>query len=385
MVKAYLFPWRANNEFTLLVDAQRFFPAMLAAIDKAEHFILFEQYLVKSGEILDQFIDHLLQAKLRGVAIYILLDDFGCSEVSRTDYLRLTQAGIEVLYYNPLSWRSLYRSMRRDHRKLLVADNRVAFVGGAGISDDYAEGDSHSMNWHDVMLSIEGENVEDWIQSFMFVWEHSSGRLPMIAEYTRLSHGLQTGRVHLSRGLLRNDILRSVISHIYKSSHRVWLTTPYFVTNRKLRHALRRAARNNVDVRLLLPGPISDHPWVSHASRRYYHKLLQSGVKIFEYQPRFIHAKVVLCDDWVSIGSSNLDRWNQRWNLDANQAVLDSRFCAQVASMFEYDFTQSQLITSDDWQRRPWYQRLRERYYGFYVSLLHWFNYVITRMHKNRP
>jgi cardiolipin synthase len=385
MVKAYLFPWRANNQFTLLVDAPRFFPAMLAAIDSAKHFILFEQYLVKSGQVLNLFIEHLLQARQRGVQIFVLLDDYGSSEVRRSDCQRLTQAGVDVVFYNPLSWRSLYRSLRRDHRKLLVVDNSVAFVGGAGISDTYTDGNPQCMNWHDVMLQIEGENVEDWIQSFMFVWQQSTERMPIIADYTRASFGKQTGRVYLSRGLLRNDIVRSVIAHIHKSSHRVWLTTPYFVTNRKLRRALRRAARNEVDVRLMLPGPISDHPWVSHAGRRYYYKLLQSGVKIYEYQPRFVHAKVILCDDWVSIGSSNLDRWNQRWNLDANQAVLDGQFSQQVAAIFETDFAQSRLITHEDWERRPLWQRVKERYFGFYVSLLQWFNYVITRLNKNRP
>ena len=385
MVRAYLFPWRANNRFTLLVDAQRFFPAMLAAIDSASHFILFEQYLVKSGAVLDQFIQHLLHARQRGVHVYVLLDDYGSKEVSRSDCQRLTRAGAELVFYNPLSWRSLYRSLRRDHRKLLVVDNRIAFVGGAGISDAYTAGNPQNMNWHDVMLQIEGENVEDWIQSFMYVWQRSTERMPVIADYNRATVGDQTGRVHLSRGLLRNDIVRSVIAHIHKSSHRIWLTTPYFVTNRKLRRALRRAARDEIDVRLLLPGPISDHPWITHAGRRYYNKLLQSGVKIFEYQPRFAHAKVVLCDDWVSIGSSNLDRWNQRWNLDANQAVLDAQFSLQVAAMFENDFALSRQITHEDWERRPLWQRFKERYFGLYVSVLHWFNYVITRMNNNRP
>lgn len=385
MVKAYFFPWRANNRFRLLIDGQQFVPAMFAAIDNARHFVLFEQYLVKSGEVLDGFIDHVLQARERGVQVYLLLDDYGSHETKRRDSRRLIEAGVELVFYNPVSWRALYRSLRRDHRKLLVVDNRVAFVGGAGLSDVYLEDIPQRMNWHDVMLQIEGDNVEDWIQSFMYVWERTTGRMPDIAEYERICIGDQTGRVHLSRGLLRNDILRSVIAHIHKSTHRVWLTTPYFVTNRKLRRALRRAAHHQTDVRLLLPGPLSDHPWISHAGRRYYHKLLQSGVKIFEYQPRFVHAKVVLCDDWASIGSSNLDRWNQRWNLDANQAVLDGQFSQQVAAMFEDDFAHSMQITHDDWQRRSFWQRLKERYFGLYVSVLHWFNYVITSLHKNRP
>jgi cardiolipin synthase len=385
MVKAYLFPWRANNQFTLLVDAAHFFPAMLDAIDSASHFILFEQYLVKAGQIFDEFIQHLVQARQRGVKIYFLLDDYGSSETKRSDCQRLTAAGVEVVFYNPLSWRSLYRSLRRDHRKLLVVDNRVAFVGGVGISDAYLDGDPQHMNWHDVMVQIEGENVEDWIRAFMYVWQLATEVFPEIAERPQLAIGNQTGRVHLSRGLLRNDIARSVISHINKSSQHVWMSTPYFVTNRKLRRVLRRAARNEVDVRLLLPGPISDHPWISHAGRRYYHKLLRSGVKIFEYQPRFIHAKVILCDDWVSIGSSNLDRWNQRWNLDANQAVLDGQFSQQVSAMFENDFAQSRQITDEAWERRPLWQRFKEHYFGFYVSLLNWFNYVITSINKNRP
>lgn len=384
MEKHYLFPWRAKNRFSLLVDAQQFIPAMLAAIDDARHCILFEQYLVKSGQVLDQFIERLLAARQRDVQVFVLLDDYGCREMHRTDSQRLLDAGIQLVFYNPVSWRSLYRSLRRDHRKLLVADNRIAFVGGAGISDTYRQNETPHMNWHDVMLQIEGENVEDWIQSFMHIWQQSTQTLPAVADYARVSVGTQTGRVHVSRGLLRNDIVRSVISHIRKSSHRIWLTTPYFVTNRKLRRNLRRAARNQIDVRLLLPGPISDHPWISHAGRRYYYKLLKSGVKIYEYQPRFVHAKVILCDDWVSIGSSNLDRWNQRWNLDANQAVLDSEFSSQVAAMFEQDFSQSRLLTHEDWERRPWWQRLKERYFGSYVSALHWFNYVITRINKNR-
>jgi len=382
MVRRYLFPWRAINQFRLLVDARSFFPAMLGAIEQARDFILFEQYLVESGQILDQFIDRLLEAKSRGVRVYLLLDDYGSRTMQRNDYLRLVNAGIEFSYYNPLSWRSLYRSLRRDHRKLLVVDNRVAFVGGAGISDNYVQDESPQMNWHDVMLEIQGECVEDWIQAFMAVWQQNTRRLPLIAEFQRVAVGEQTGRVHLSRGLLGNDILRSVISHIRKSNHRVWLSTPYFVTNRKLRRALRRAAHNKVDVRLLLPGPISDHPWISHAGRRYYHKLLLHGVKIYEYQPRFVHAKVILCDDWVSIGSSNLDRWNQRWNLDANQAVLNARFSQEVAIMFTTDFEQSRLISHEAWQQRSLWQRIRESFSGFYVTALQWFNYIITRLNK---
>jgi len=125
-----------------------------------------------------------------------------------------------------------------------------------------------------------------------------------------------------------------------------------------------------IDVRLLLPGRFSDHPWISFAARRHYSRLLHSGIRIFEYQPSFIHAKINLCDDWVSIGSSNLDRWNQHWNLDANQAIYNPKLATEVASLFQEDFAKSVEINLEEWKRRPWLARLRERLSGRLVAWL---------------
>jgi phosphatidylserine/phosphatidylglycerophosphate/cardiolipin synthase-like enzyme len=115
-----------------------------------------------------------------------------------------------------------------------------------------------------------------------------------------------------------------------------------------------------LDVRLLLPGPITDHPGVRYASHRYYGRLLRDGVRIFEYQPRFMHSKLVLCDDWVSIGSSNLDRWNLRRNLEANQEIDDPAVAIQARHLLEADFAEALEIDPEAWRRRPWYTYLRE-------------------------
>lgn len=381
MGKQPSYSWRARNRFTLLVDAAQFYPAMLDAIDQAQHFILFEQYLVSSGRTLDAFIEHLHRARARGVTVLMLLDGYGSSEVSREDYARLQAMGVLAIFFNPLSWRSLYRSLKRDHRKLLAVDNEIAFVGGAGLTDEYLNTQGDAPPWHDVMLKIHGEVVADWTNSFLAIWRS-------VAQYTELppTHNLyngdQAGRLYLATGPTHNDILRSVIARSKKTTDHIWIATPYFVTSRKFRGALRRAAHNGIDVRLLLPGPVTDHPWISHASRRYYRRLLRDGVRIFEYQPRFIHAKIVLCDEWVSIGSSNLDRWNHSWNLDANQAVHNSQFSEEVRAFFERDFAQSQELTYTQWNQRSLRQRLRERFYGHYVTALHWFSYVIKHLHK---
>jgi phosphatidylserine/phosphatidylglycerophosphate/cardiolipin synthase-like enzyme len=138
----------------------------------------------------------------------------------------------------------------------------------------------------------------------------------------------------------------------------------YFVPSRRFRKALRRSARRGVDVRLLVPGPRTDHPWVRQAARRFYGKLLRNGVRIFEYQPRMLHAKMILCDEWVSIGSSNLDRWSFRWNLEANQEIDDRRASDAAAELFTGDFAVSIELSRRYWRERARLDRLRESIAG---------------------
>lgn len=172
------------------------------------------------------------------------------------------------------------------------------------------------------------------------------------------------GRVATASALYIQDIRRSLFSRIRNATQRIWMCTAYFVPSRKLLRALGQAAQQGVDVRLLVPGPISDHPAVRHAGRRFYSRLMRHGVRIFEYQPRFLHAKTLLCDEWVSIGSSNFDRWNLRWNREANQEVNDARFAVVVHHMLENDLAHSIEIDKERWRRRRWITRLRERLWG---------------------
>jgi phosphatidylserine/phosphatidylglycerophosphate/cardiolipin synthase-like enzyme len=160
--------------------------------------------------------------------------------------------------------------------------------------------------------------------------------------------------------VLANGVLRRIDG----STERAWIMSAYFVPARRVRTALGRAARRGVDVCLLLPGARTDHPWVRQASRRFYTPMLRAGVRIYEYQPHMLHGKAILCDDWVSIGSSNLDRWSLRWNLEANQEVADSRFAATVAALFERDFMVSRRISRRYWRQRAWLDRLRESIAG---------------------
>jgi phosphatidylserine/phosphatidylglycerophosphate/cardiolipin synthase-like enzyme len=380
--KKYRYPWRSGGHYQLLVDGPQFFPVMLDAIHAAESFICLETYLMESGKITERFITALLKARQRGVKIYMLLDDYGSNDLHPMDRQRLWEAGIQLAFYNPASIRKLYQSLIRDHRKLLLVDGKLAFVGGAGLTDDFMQPSHSIMNWHEVMLKMEGPAIQDWFDLFNRTWlETTQAPCPVSASQPDLLTEDQLGRVSIAEGFGRQEINQSLIKRCRSAERRIWISTPYFIISRKLRHILRQAARHGIDVRVLVPGPITDHPWVSHASRGYYMRLLRQGVRIFEYQPRFLHAKVQLCDNWVSIGSSNLDRWNQHWNLDANQEVDDPHFATQVETLLTKDFAQSIEIHFHDWVIRPRWQRLREWFWGRFVHLL---ELLSRRHHKKR-
>lgn len=374
--------WRTHNRFELLVDSREFFPQMLAAIRSAKQSVYLEQYLVASGVILNDFIAALCDAAHAGVSVNLLFDDYGAKDIATSDLEKLRNAGINVAFYNPFKWASLYSSMRRSHRKLLLIDRQTAFVGGACISDEYLFGDESTQSWHDTVVKIEGEVVRDWYLSFAQMWQLTTNITLTNETPTCPVSAKQLGRIALANGPGKNQIIRHAITHIQKSSQIIWIATPYFVITHKLRRALNKAAYRGVDVRLLLPGDITDHPWLTHAARRYYAGLLKNGVRIYEYQPRFIHAKLIICDDWVSTGSSNLDRWNHFWNLDANQEILDSDFAAQVRMLFERDFRDSEAIDIMRWRQRPWQQRMNEWWSSHKVRMIQWLTFFATQRRK---
>ena len=214
------------------------------------------------------------------------------------------------------------------------------------------------------MVQIEGRIVEDWQRAFARTWRRCGGELSLPAASAAQSCGSAAGRLSLSEARQRSVLANGVVRRIDAAVSRAWIMSAYFVPSRRFRKALRRAARRGVDVRLLTPGARTDHPWVRHAARRFYGRMLRNAVQIYEYQPQMLHAKVILCDDWVSVGSSNLDRWGFKWNLEANQEVADTGFADEVAALFERDFLVSRAISRRYWRERAWLDRLREQIAG---------------------
>ncbi|AMV73890.1 phospholipase D-like domain-containing protein [Desulfuromonas sp. DDH964] len=376
----FTYPRRSGNQFRLLVDGDAFFPAMLEAIDRARLSVLAEFYLFESGELSERFIAALTAAAARGIPVYLLLDDFGSRLLLRHHRQQLLEAGVQLAFYNPLRRNRWRRNLQRNHRKLLLVDGELAFTGGAGITDLFSPALHPTDYWHELMLEIRGPLGGDWFVLFGTTWERTTGvPLTIPATAGMPLPGGSSGRVAAhGRFFQQSDIIRSLLKRVRRAKGRVWLATAYFLPSWKLRRALKRSARAGIDVRLLLPGPRTDHPSVRHLGRRHYESLLRAGVRIFEFQPRFLHAKVQLCDNWASIGSSNLDRWNLRWNLEANQELEDPELIGELVRLFTADFALCREIDLQSWLERPWWRRRLEQVWATVEAL-------VRRISEPRP
>ncbi|QEY59002.1 phosphatidylserine/phosphatidylglycerophosphate/cardiolipin synthase family protein [Pseudomonas sp. C27(2019)] len=376
-----IFPWRAGNYFQLLIDGPAFFEDWLARIAAAERQIDIELYLVHSGNSADRVEVALMAAVQRGVRVRCLFDGFGSRGFRHEQRRRWMAAGIELRIYNPLRWTRGLQNFYRDHRKLLIIDQQVAYVGGAGLTDQFWQPDAPTSLWHEVMVRVQGPVVGDWQNMFDSQWSSCIARFfwkqnnSPKQEPTQDSPPLPfsnigKGRVAYAASTQHRNIQKSLLRAIKGAHQSVWLATPYFLPTWAIRRALRKAAVRGIDVRLLLTGRHTDLPPVRWAGQRYYPALLRKGVRIFEYQPRFLHLKMVMVDDWVSIGSCNFDHWNLRFNLEANLEARDTGLLEQVARSFEADFLESLEITDEVWRQRPLIQRFRQRLWGWMDRLV---------------
>ncbi len=376
-----IFPWRAGNYFQLLIDGPAFFEDWLTRVAAAKQQIDIELYLVHSGNSADRVEEALFAAVQRGVRVRCLFDGFGSRGFRLEQRRRWQAAGIELRIYNPLRWSLGLQNFYRDHRKLLLIDQQVAYIGGAGLTDQFWQPGEQSSQWHEVMVRVQGPVVEDWQTLFdcqwdscieRFFWKQNNSLEPSSKQESPPLPfaNIGKGRVAYAASTQHRNIQKSLLRAIKGAHQSVWLATPYFLPTWAIRRALRKAAVRGIDVRLLLTGRHTDLPPVRWAGQRYYPTLLRKGVRIFEYQPRFLHLKMVMVDDWVSIGSCNFDHWNLRFNLEGNLEARDTGLLEQVAHSFEADFQQSLEITDEVWRQRPLIQRIRQRLWGWMDRLV---------------
>lgn len=343
--------------------------AMLEAIEAARQSVALEIYILEDSPIGARFRAALEAAARRGVRVRVLVDTFGSLEL-RADYLApVEEAGGDCRWFNPSE---LGRFTYRDHRKLLIVDDAVAFVTGFNIGTAY-DGDGIESGWRDLGVVLRGAWVAPLAQAFHGMFGAASFRHRRLARFRR--HMVpQRIRVEdadlflLSPGRGRNPARESLVADV-RRARCVRLTTAYFLPPRSLRLALARAARSGVRVQLLVPGK-SDVRLAQLAARSQYGRLLRAGVEIHEYQPAVLHTKRYLLDDVVYVGSANLDLRSLNINYELLLRIEDARLAAEGHAAFEDDLTRSRRILPEAWRRRSWWPRMLERLAGFVLGRL---------------
>jgi cardiolipin synthase len=357
-------PLLRGNSVEILRNGVQIFPSMLAAIRAAQKTINLEFYIYWDGEIARQFAEALAERARAGVAVKIILDAVGSSQMSQSLIDFMHRNGIDLEWYHPLRWYTISRFNHRTHRKLMVVDGTVGFSGGVGIADVWL-GDADSKDhWRETVVRIEGPVVTQMQFAFMDNWVKSRGELltgldyfPQVAPSG--NHCTQVIKSSPSEGSSAVKLL--YIVSIVSATKSIYISNAYFVPDRDTLRALEGAVRRGVDVRVIVPGEITDVPIVREASRMHYDLMLRRGIRIFEFQPTMMHAKTMVVDGiWSTVGSSNFDERSFRLNDEVNVNIYSEEIAQQMEAMFFQDLARSEEITLRKWFRRPRWSRVKE-------------------------
>jgi cardiolipin synthase len=344
-----------GNCLQLYCYGDNVFQDMLEAISGATESILFETYIWKGDALGRRFKERLEAKAAAGVDVYVVYDSRANLLVPQS--FKRFQPTVHAMRFGRISrpWQVLDpRNLSRDHRKLLVIDGKIAFVGGYNI------GELYRTQWRDTHVRVQGPLAARLGQDFIDFWNRRArGR-------DRIPWTLRRGAQPRIR-YRTNDVRRLLfpirdmyVDAIERAEQRVWVTTAYFIPGRLLRQALANAARRGLDVQVLVPWT-SNHVSADWMARGFFSYMMQAGVRILAYQDAMNHSKTMTVDGaWSTIGTANLDRLSQVGNYEINLEIYDEAFAAQIERLFEIDRSNSQEIDLATWKRRPWYAKIGE-------------------------
>jgi cardiolipin synthase len=357
-----------GNRLTLLRSGAEYFPALEAAIGEAQREIFLETYLYAGDETGRRITRALCEAAQRGVVVQVLVDGFGSRDMPEQLMQQLRDAGVRLLVFRPEIWRVRFRRdrLRRMHRKIAVADARVAFVGGINVIDDM-DTPRQVPPRYDYAVKIEGPLLGPIQDSAVRLWNLVAWR--RIEHRLRVSHPIppRAARAGSQRAAFvvrdnfrhRRDIEEAYLAAIESAGEEIVIAIAYFFPGTRFRRALAGAAARGVKVILLLQGRV-EYVLLHYASRALYGTLLEAGVEIYEYHKSFMHAKVAVIDGhWATVGSSNIDPFSLMLAREANVVVDDRRFAGRLRDLLRADMERgARVVAKTSWFRRPLWQRI---------------------------
>ena len=351
-------PFHAGHRCRLLIDGEAAFDVMLAAMAAAKHSLLVQFFIFHDDQLGRRVQQLLLQRAAAGVRVCVLFDGVGSHDLPRHYVETLRAGGVAIHPFATHRWHNRFQLNFRNHRKIVVVDGARAFVGGLNVGDEYLGLKPPLAPWRDTQLELQGPVVADLQRLFAEDWQWITGALlPLLAPPP--CDGNASVLV-IASGPADPQETGSLFftAAINAARERVWLSTPYFVPDHAVRAALQLAVLRGVDVRVLIPSR-PDHRTVFLASTLHAFHALRAGIRMFRYQPGFLHQKALLIDhDSAAIGSMNLDSRSFRLNFEVNALVVDRAFASEVEAMLEADFARARAVDKHEYHDAPYLHRV---------------------------
>ncbi len=356
-----------NNKVKLLTNGEEKFPLFLEALREAKDHIHLEYYIFDEDHIGNEIIDILIEKAKNGVEVRVTADDFGSPKLNKHQS-RFDGTGVEFQTFLSVRFSSLANSNYRNHRKILIVDGKKAFVGGINISDKYINQNgvispNNKVYWRDTSVMIEGDSINSLQLHFYLNWMMTEGKKFNISDpkyfysskekndFSTVSFGLS------SPGSDLHSAMEAMILAITLAKKKVQLCTPYFIPSDEFKTAMMIAVSSGVEVELIIPKK-GDSIVVQQASLSFLKPLMKRGVKVYLYEKGFIHAKTITVDDKLAfIGTVNLDYRSFMINFEITSVIENVTLLQQMSVQFDRDKDDSELLTIEKWENRPWYNR----------------------------
>jgi cardiolipin synthase A/B len=353
---------RRGNAVKVLQAGRESFPAMMRAIAGARRTIVLETYIFEDDATGARFIDALIERAKAGVVVRVIYDAIGSFFLRSASATRMRAGGVRVIEYHPVApWRKRFNLSRRDHRKILVVDDEVAFAGGINLSDDYADLADGGRGWHDVHCELRGPVVADLARLFRRTWLGEGGDVypapPSAEEHPINAMNLPVRVVDNAKVRRRGAIRRAYLTAFKAARRSILIENAYFLPEYRLRLSLARAVRRGVEVAIIVPGS-SDVKPIEYAGLFGYRWLTKRGVRLLRWKGPMMHAKTVVVDGtWLTIGSYNFDARSLRYNLEVVVEVIDEQIGHQMERQFHFDELETVPYDEAAWKRLSWWKK----------------------------
>jgi cardiolipin synthase len=354
----------SGNQITALQNGDEIFPAMLKAIREAKTTIDFETYIYWAGQTGAQFALALVERSRAGVKVHLMLDWLGSEKMAPQLLSQMVDAGVEIERYHAPHWYSLGELNNRTHRKVLIIDGKVGFTGGVGIADEWTGHAQDPDHWRDIHFQIEGPVVAQFQAAFLDNWIKTTGRVLNGETYFPLLPPVGGLKMHMFMSSPEggSESMRLMyLMAITAAEQSIDIEAAYFIPDELMSRELIKAQSRGVRIRILLPDKHIDSETVRIATKRAWGPLLKSGVEIHEYDLTMLHCKMLIFDHYmVSVGSTNFDMRSFELNDEASLNVYDAGFAQRMTEVFEADLKASTPYDYQQWQHRPWLEKIAE-------------------------